>query len=619
MVIEEIEDEYYQSSASSIPTALEDAVRAGNKVLVEYNAGAPSQRKAYLGTTCVVVYGKDAFIAQVEPARAIVVHEGEPFAFPAGAPRADADLAPLGLDLNLDVEVHRTPFKSGDTISLLTSGLAQLTLLTEDEYSQSYDDHTAAVEELYHMAVRNNLLDEHAVVIEGQAQPGRRPSVGASLPAMGREWLDRVSANLRRSRRPFILTQQKKDRDDAPPPAVGGAAAATWPLGGLGRSLPRALRPNFNLGGRGDRLQSMSLIVGVLILVLLSGALVLRAYQGYARGVRFESLLASAQQQRAAASGKPAKEALAHLGTAQAYVADARKIAPAHAQVAAETKLLAADWDAARKVVHLPKLSQLSVLQGYKDNGSAKLVVVGSNALVLSKPSGAAYVYDLKNRKAVKLTPKKATHFTGLSWRTDGVLLLDQTGKVHDYDLISGEWTTVQLGGKQQWTKVSAFDTYGTTAYIGFQGKPGLTIYNMSKPKTAQTMTLGDKGQPVIPAGLSAAKSQWLISSQDDSLLQITDDKVARRLWVEAEPPLQQVHSLTAIDENKYLYMLDKQRNRVLQVTDTGQLVSQFQFGTGVKPIGGLDALYADESRRMMYMIVGNKLYSASIPNLPRR
>ncbi|MEJ7652690.1 MAG: hypothetical protein WKH64_04735 [Chloroflexia bacterium] len=41
MVIEEIEDEYYQSSASSIPTALEDAVRAGNKVLVEYNAAHP--------------------------------------------------------------------------------------------------------------------------------------------------------------------------------------------------------------------------------------------------------------------------------------------------------------------------------------------------------------------------------------------------------------------------------------------------------------------------------------------------------------------------------------------------------------------------------------------------
>ncbi|MEJ7652691.1 MAG: hypothetical protein WKH64_04740 [Chloroflexia bacterium] len=62
-----------------------------------------------------MVYGKDAFIAQVEPARAIVVHEGEPFAFPAGAPRAD-DLTPLGPDLNLMWRC-RTPFKSGDTIS----------------------------------------------------------------------------------------------------------------------------------------------------------------------------------------------------------------------------------------------------------------------------------------------------------------------------------------------------------------------------------------------------------------------------------------------------------------------------------------------------------------------
>lgn len=608
LVMETIEDEYYQSAAPSITTALEEAVQAANHLLHDYNVGAPAHKQAYLGVTCLALHGKDAYVAQVQPARAIVVHQGTPRSFPDGPPRPEADLTPLGLDPEVQVELYRSPFTAGDTITLLTSGLAQVIARAEDEYGLAYHDHAGAVSYLAHLAARENLMDEHAVVVE---EPARKP-VGGSLDSLGREWVretaGKVSGNVRR------LAARVAHRDGS----AGGASGA-WivrkkdealsysktALAGRGPSAPR---------GKPSRLQLVSTILGVLLLFGLAGGLGTRAYQGYKQNEELGSLIGAAQKERRLAGGKPATIAIKHLDKAQAHLLDARRLDPADARIGAELARISADRETVYKVEDLSDATLVAPRKGGGPVKGDKLVVVDGKALVLDRKRGTVRAYDLKTGRMTKLSPGKVVRFTGLSWREGGIVTLDEKGRLWDYDTKAKAWTSLKLGGKVNWKKVTAFDSYGPRAYVAAKGVKGVLAYDAGSSGRPKLLRARGKEEAIVPSSISADGNVWLINERDDSILKASNDKISRRLWVDAQPRIAEAANLVALDTNKFLYMLDEKRDRVLQIAPTGQLQAQFRLPGEFESGDRIDAMYADEAEETLYLIIDGKLYASPLP-----
>ncbi len=609
LVMETIEDEYYNSPAPSITTALEDAIQAANRLLHDYNAGAPLHKQAYLGVTCAVTHGKDLYVAQVQPARAIVVHQGSPRTFPDGPPRQEEDLTPLGLDSRVEVELYRSPFTPGDTVTLLSAGLARLIGRAEDEYGLSYKDHAGATAYLSHLAARENLLDEHALVVE---EPARRPS-GGSLEKLGREW---VRGKVERSAGPLRQVASRLGKSGAEAKA-SSQGAVSWirqkqaDAPKLPFSLPTASAQLAR--GNPSKLQVVSTLIGVALLLLLAVGLGTRAYKGYRQTTQFESLVAAAQTERQQARGKSTQEAMRHLEAAEQNLTQAQRLLPEDRRTRAELARLQADRDAMNKVERLSRLTSLGKLPVSKRATYTKLIVVAKNALLLDGATGTIRMYDLGGKRASVLAPNASVRFVGLSWREGGVLGLDRTGRVWDYDHSSKEWNSVKLGGNVRWADVVGFDTYGTRAFVAVKGRKEVLAYSLSAPSQPKVLRSNIKGQPLMPASLSADGNLWLIQSRDDSIWKLSDDRVTRRIWVDAEPRIEGAFGLVTLDTNKYLYMLDKKQERVLKIAPNGQLHSQIHLPREFKGAERIAAVYPDEAAGQLYLVVDGALYKAPL------
>lgn len=607
-VVETIQNEYFRNASQSITSALETSVRAANRLLHDYNSGAPAHKQAFIGVSCVVVRDEEIFLAQVEPTCAIVIHRGEPQALPTGVPRAEVDLTPLGLDPEIEVELHSSPFDAGDTVSLITTGLTKTILVAEDEYGLSYQDHSGAVEYLYHLAARSNLMDEHALVIEN---PPRRSAESSrvSFQELGREWLQKAGQGMRSyaqgyasrsrsendsggERRHARFFKTHKEDEDA---GEGGGSKA-W-------RIPTAQMK------RHHKLGIVTAILGIILLLGIAGTLGARAYEGYQEQQRLESLISSAEQQRKAAHGKPGPAALQHLQTARDYLAEARKIDPERPSINTIDHRIDSDWDTVNNVERMVDLKRLATLRDYQRGSAARLVILKNTAYLLSRPSGILQSYDLRKGSVHKLNPA-GVRFTGFSWNNTGLLALSDTGRVFTYAFSEHKWSSVKLGGKLNWSYTTGFDSYGTKIYISFRDTTGVYRYDLQSPQKWRVLKSNVKGQPLLPASISVNGNLWAIDSQDNSVWRFVNGKVNRRLWVEAQPAIQGAYGLVALDTNKSLYMLDSQQNRVMRFTSRGQLQAQYMLPRNTPQSRHIDAAFADEKGRKLYLIVDNTLYT---------
>lgn len=589
LVMEAVEDAYYRSDAPSITTALDEAIATGNRLLYEYNSGAPVHKQAYLGITCVVVAGREAYLAQVQPSQCLIVHQGTLRPIPDAPARQEADLVPLGLEADVPVDFGRTPFDSGDVIVLMTHALAVLAG-AEDEQALTYEDSGSAAERLYRVAARANLLDAHAVVIERPARAQRGSSAASSY--LSRRLVGKGAAQLRRVR----------------VGALGGTAA---------RRRAASLGSGMLVGGKqltAGRMRLASALLGALVLFLLVGGLGARAYQGYQRNTRFDSLISTAEMHRQAARGKSMQEARQHLQAARDSIEDARKIYPDNPKIAAMLSGIAADWDVVNRVVKLPAMTALATIDGYKPGSATRLIVVENRALILLGSSGKVYSYDLKRSKGAYLAPAKSSRIVGLSWREGGAVMLDSSGRVHDYDFKSGNWTSVRLGGGREWGKVTGFDSYGTRLYITFTGTDGVVRYDTRTPgKGTLVAVRAPKGSFAV-SSLSSDGNVWVTNSVDSSIWKFVDGRLRQKVWIEADPRIDGAYGLVVTDANQYIYLLDSWRDRIIQANTGGELTAQLRLPKSVLAGGRVDAVYADEAASKLYAVAGGRLYSTALP-----
>ncbi|MDQ3328430.1 MAG: hypothetical protein M3506_07910, partial [Chloroflexota bacterium] len=142
----------------------------------------------------------------------------------------------------------------------------------------------------------------------------------------------------------------------------------------------------------------------------------------------------------------------------------------------------------------------------------------------------------------------------------------------------------------------------------------GVTVYNTLTGARIKVLKSRIKGQPLTASSVSADGNLWLLNGRDESIWKFTNDKVSRRLWVDAQPPIQDATGVVVTETNQYIYLLDKRRDRVLQVTAAGQLQAQIYLPRKFKGGSRIVSMYADEGSGKLYLVIGGSVYAAPLP-----
>jgi hypothetical protein len=352
--------------------------------------------------------------------------------------------------------------------------------------------------------------------------------------------------------------------------------------------------------------------LAALMVAALAAGVMARAYEGYKETARLNGLIAQAERERQQARGKPTGSAAAHLQTAQRLLTDAQKLDPKHSRVSPVLQRVKSDWKAVQKVARLGAPQIVGRLPVAAGPGS-QLVVVGSHRVVLDVRTGQARLYTGSDRAGKPLRPKGGARFVGISPRTTGVMFLDSTGRIHRYRFTTRKWRKIELGGDHPWSQVVGFDTQDDKVYIAFRNRSGILGYDLDNPKLGVTSTHAQGGRKVQPSQLVTGGGVWLADRTDDSIWRVVGGKVTKRVRVDAEPSVEGVFALTP-PSNGILYMLDRGRDRVLQVSTDGVLRAQLRLPEGHAAAGKLQAVYPDASGSRLVLLAGNSLLSAQLP-----
>jgi serine/threonine protein phosphatase PrpC len=127
-LIQTIEDEYFRDSSRTVTSSLRQALLLASETLRAENAKDSSGVQVRVGISCAAIRDGDAYIAQVAPGTAFILHDNSVkrvFATSAPMPEGDnrVDRAPDPLDISLEPQVSfaYSPLAEGDVI-VLASG-----------------------------------------------------------------------------------------------------------------------------------------------------------------------------------------------------------------------------------------------------------------------------------------------------------------------------------------------------------------------------------------------------------------------------------------------------------------------------------------------------------------
>jgi hypothetical protein len=167
---------FYEDETFSVTSAMRKAVSAANKALYQQNFAQATDRRATVGLTIAVRKDRDLFVAQVQPAQAYVLSEGNLRALPAHPAwdPAHVSVAPfartgaLGASLFIEPELYRCTLRPGDAAILCASGFARLLGRDEVDRLLRLQDPDSVVERLLQIAGQHSLADTQALVLDFQ-------------------------------------------------------------------------------------------------------------------------------------------------------------------------------------------------------------------------------------------------------------------------------------------------------------------------------------------------------------------------------------------------------------------------------------------------------------------
>jgi sugar lactone lactonase YvrE len=378
----------------------------------------------------------------------------------------------------------------------------------------------------------------------------------------------------------------------------------------------------------------------VLIPLLIVGVVVAMLYvRTQAADKQFAEVVAGAKNVIAQAETAPDDAAAAQrLSGAKAFLDQAKALRPDDAAL----KDLEKRYDdlvmRVEKVTPLYGSVPLWPFSPETGHQLSRVVVSGESLFVLDKGPNAVYRFTFTSslgdnvkpagdkpvvRKGDPAGDKTVGDLIDMTWieaatanQRSKLYVLDATGELIGYDEVYAQqrlqinrtnWVTAQLiagyngnlyvadsGADQVWK-------YAPTAN-GYEGDPAAWFQAGKQPDMANLVAMDIDG------------FIWLLYS-DGRLLKFRNGDQQAFAWSDLPNPLNGPTALAVSQEGDRLYVADPGNARIVEATKDGKFLRQFKAKEG-DMLRNVRHLYLDEAKAFFYILTGDQLYKASVPQV---
>jgi hypothetical protein len=674
LLLETLHKEYFRAQGG-ITAGLRQAIKAANAQLFRENHDRPTAERLIGGVSCVALRENDAYIGQAGPALVYAAHKGELARYPETSPWLDlppaqwADegyIVPLGVRRDVEIDLFHCQVQPGDTIVLAETTLGQIAGQDRIAKAVVYQEMDMALAYLKRLASGRDcsalVIEILAATEEAEAEIPEEegePSVEVeSLAGRVRPERERQPAGPSALERVTTLGESLTSRLDLTGllRGLGGGLMAGLAILGSGvttlfkRILPgaetpeqvpagrvaQARRPRAAAEAKGSKVMVTLALAIPLIVALFVGVVYLQWDK--ARESHFTELVQQAEASHALAlttPDKPAARKLLH--EAQGFLTEAQTLKPDEPVVGGLQEEIQAALD---KINNVAKLYWIGALQRYDDPGSnpGRVIVSGIDVYVLDRGTDRVYKYLLNEvgdglqdldvepvllRKGDQREDIVVSDLIDMVWmsvgggrQTSNLLVLESGGSLLEYDPVFG-LAVLPVGDKDKWRYPQLIGGYFGNFYLLDSQANQIFKYlptadgGYSNPSEAWLQVDAD----LVGAVDMAIDGSIYLLYADGRILKFVGGELAPFEQTELDEPLR---GPTAIftrpdEETKFLYVADAGNKRIVQFSKEGQFIRQFRPAeAGV--FDQLKSLHVDEIGSKFYILSGNTLYMANIP-----
>ena len=638
---------FYEASGNQ-SAALIRAVRSAHFVLVRANEGLP-EAAWRAGVNFAVLQGQELTIAQAGPAVAMVSHPKTVDQFPDQLGETGA---PLGGAERPEVKLFHTLVEPGDVLLLAESGwlghvtpdaLAVVATASSVSVAQDYLGQLAGDSDLSAIVVGFGLASEPTVdevaagaaaaTGKGAATPPGDPVEKAVVATGVAGWFRR------RQRSPGPPVPQELQ----PVPVVEAVPPEPGPEKEPVVATPPKVAPSEELEDETADVEEPArrslwpLLVALVIIPVLIGAVVFAMW--WLRSPRAEAQFRQTLDGATAIldeidSMPDPNAAVQRLPAAQEFLDKARAMRPDDPRLdAVESRY----QQLSDRVEHVEPLYGVVPMWDFNQEGQslARVVIGGDSLYVLDKGKNEVYRLIMSSlgdsakpaeeptvvKKGQQVGDHVVSDLLDMAWvegagnQRSKLVVLDTAGGLFGYDSTYGV-SNLPLGGQDKWQQPQLVMGYGGNLYIVdskgnqiWRYRPGVKGYEGApEPYFAA-------GSPTDLTGVQAIAidgSVWLLFP-DGRLLKFLVGEA--QSFIPKGPPgtPKSPVDVAAPLEGDRLYVADAGTGRILEYSKEGTLNRQLRPREG-DMLKDVRSIYLDEAAGALYLLTGNRLYKANLP-----
>ena len=625
-------EEFFRARGS-ITARLRRGIEAANRMLWEENRWSLPEERRHGGVVCLLLRGREAYLAQVGPPRAYLLQGGK---FRSYAPRGPEIL--LGQKEQVTVCLAYFPLTTGTRILLTDCPWEEPALqkaLTEPDVDVAWEALVALAP----------TADSSAWLIG--------PASEASEIHAPAEGITPQARQVMRATQPEAQAQSRRSEQPARSPwqSLSRAGRGMWEwFGRVGREvgegvLPREVPPPARRGARdmGTRLGNLIqpylplVALGIPLLVLLLTGLLYWSTQ-VEGGTEFATYLRQAQEAIAIATQPGTDEATArvHLQSALTQIDAALTLRPGREDAQKLREEAQHRLDVLNKVTRLAFIH--SLYEYPPGSQPSRVLEVEGTIYVLDRGTNQVYHHILSRsgqslvegetkvllRQGQEVDGELVGPLADMAWLSSDkggrLLILDQQGLLLAYTPGSGVGRLTLPGLEEGAGMVRRLATYGGRLYV-------------LAPEQGQVLryypTENGFGQPefYFPSAAEIDLSGVADMAIDGYVYLLWESGLVRRFLAGKEQPLlillpdEPLGQTTALfarpeGEAAFLYVVDAERQRVVQLSKEGKLIRQLKAQDSTL-FTDLHGLFVDEAQGRMLITDGRQLLLAEVPPLP--
>ncbi len=621
--------ETYWASSGSVVARLRRALAAANRYLVQVNESLDAGQKSSGCLTCLVCWGEEVFLGQVGPGYVFVSHPDHSVEL---FPKRERLLIPLGGSLPPMMHIGYTLLEEESTVLLATTPAAESQ--SRDRWVQMLAE-TLTTEELtprIEQAMAESGASGSLVLLR---EPVEEPVPEVVTPVPWRSFTPPPSLPERKPKVEVYASEEKPRRSR---PQI------SWRWPDVRDPLRQAGQLLLPVSPEGARVreprpvpQERAAVMGgiALGLTVLVAILTLISYLQFGGGARAQEMLAKANSLRATAYATQNAEEWRRLLdlTMRILTIDPRNEEARRIRDEAQSAIDSLE-SAALLEVHLladlgvsPTPRRLLVAKGwvYVLNSAADVV-----AAYQLDGSGVSLVTDVPTivlKRGQSLYDENVGSLVDLAWvepcahyRDGAVFIYGDDGRLYMYEPTLGLSSIAQqrLQGPLEAGAVTAMETFGEKVYLMQRRENQLLTYESvngvydiprgyfapgNAPRLQTALDLAIDGRVYILMGDGSVRAYYAGTVDPAFEVRELPDAHFKPSVLAMEPD----------PETGLLYLGDALQERIVVLDKQGVFQHQFRLPEGM--LHQLESLSVNMTPHILYLISGNKLYAAPIPD----